>query len=103
MDWSKDVYGEFEEKLPSDARTPLGKKVTSVHWLDANFMHDVLSGKAVMGRIHYYNKTPIMWYSKKQASSETAAYIFCTKISVYLFNIIDTKGTVIRQYTRCDE
>ena len=37
-------------------------------------MHDVLSGKSVTGCIHLANKTPIMWYSKKQATSETATY-----------------------------
>ena len=37
-------------------------------------MHDVLSGKSVTGCVHFANKTPIMWYSKKQATSETATY-----------------------------
>ncbi len=37
-------------------------------------MHDVLSGKLVTGAFHMANLTPIMWYSKKQATSETATY-----------------------------
>lgn len=37
-------------------------------------MHDVLNGKAVTGILHFYNKTPIDWYCKKQATSETATY-----------------------------
>ena len=37
-------------------------------------MHGVLSGKAVTGCLHFANKTPIMWYSKKQSTSETATY-----------------------------
>ena len=37
-------------------------------------MHDVLSGKAVTGVLHFYNKTPIDWYCKKQATSETSTY-----------------------------
>ena len=37
-------------------------------------MHDVLSGKAVTGVLHFYNKTPIDSYSKKQATTETATY-----------------------------
>ena len=48
--------------------------MTLVHYFDANLMHDVLSGKAVTGCVHFANKTPIMWYSKKQATSETATY-----------------------------
>ena len=37
-------------------------------------MHDVLSGKAVTGILHFYNKTPIDWHCKKQATSETSMY-----------------------------
>ena len=53
---------------------PLGKKVSLIHWFGANLMHDVLSGKAVTGCIHFANKTPMMWYSKKQSTTETATY-----------------------------
>ena len=37
-------------------------------------MHDILSGKSVSGILHLLNKTPIDWYSKKQATMETATY-----------------------------
>ena len=37
-------------------------------------MHDVLSGKAVTGCIHFANKTPLVSFSKKQATSEIAPY-----------------------------
>jgi hypothetical protein len=74
LDWSRDVYEEFEEEIPHDAPKPYGKKVTLIHYFDANLMHDVLSGKSVTGCVHFANKTPIMWYSKKQATSETATY-----------------------------
>ena len=73
-DWSNSIYGEHPEEIPLDAPKPLGKKVTLIHYFDANLMHDVLSGKAVTGCIHFANKTPIMWHSKKQATSETATY-----------------------------
>jgi hypothetical protein len=74
QDWSQSVYGEHIEDLPDDMPVPLGKKVTLTHWFDANLMHDVLSGKAVTGCIHFANKTPMMWYSKKQSTTETATY-----------------------------
>ena len=57
-----------------DAPSPRGKRVILSHYFDANLMHDVLSGKAVTGVIHFWNKTPIEWYSKKQSTSETATY-----------------------------
>ena len=43
-------------------------------YYDVSLMHDVLSGKAVTGVLHFYNKTPIDSYSKKQATTETAKY-----------------------------
>ena len=74
LHWSKSIYGDHKEERPDDAPPPLGKRVTLIHYFDVNLMHDVLSGKAVTGCIHLANKTPIMWYSKKQATSETATY-----------------------------
>ena len=74
FDWSSSVYGNPIEDIPSDAPVPLGKRVTLTHYFDANLMHDVISGKAVTGCVHFANKTPIMWYSKKQATSETSTY-----------------------------
>jgi hypothetical protein len=37
-------------------------------------MHDMLSGRAVTGVLHFVNQTPIDWYSKKQPTVETATY-----------------------------
>jgi hypothetical protein len=73
-DWSKSVYGEVKEVLPHDAPKALGKPVVSVHYVDANLMHCMATGKSVTGILHFLNKTPIDWYSKKQATVETATY-----------------------------
>jgi len=73
-DWSRSVYGELEEVLPNDAPTPLGKFVTLTHFVDANLMHCMATGKSVTGILHLINKTPIDWFSKKQATVETATY-----------------------------
>jgi len=37
-------------------------------------MHDMATGKSVTGILHLLNQTPIDWYSKKQATVETATY-----------------------------
>ena len=37
-------------------------------------MHDIATGKSVTGILHVINKTPFDWYSKKQATVETATY-----------------------------
>ena len=74
FDWSYSVYGNVKELLPTDAPEPLGNYVTLSHYVDANLMHDVTTGRSVTGILHLVNKTPIEWYSKKQATVETATY-----------------------------
>jgi hypothetical protein len=73
-DWSRTVYGELQEDKSKDAPKPLGKTVTLTHYVDANLMHDVVTGRSVTGILHLMNKTPIDWYAKKQATVETATY-----------------------------
>ena len=73
QDWYS-VYGEVTEMLPQDAPTPLGKNVILTHYVNANLYHDVLTGRSVTSILHMLNATPIDWYSKKQATVETATY-----------------------------
>jgi hypothetical protein len=68
------VNGKVEELLPEDAPEPIGNHVTLSHYVDANLMHDISMGISVTGKLHLVNKTPIEWYSKKQATVETATY-----------------------------
>jgi hypothetical protein len=42
--------------------------------VDANLYHDLLTGRSVTGILHFFNQTPVDWYSKKQATVETATY-----------------------------
>ena len=41
---------------------------------DANLYHDLITGRAVTGVLHFINQTPIDWYTKKQPTVETATY-----------------------------
>ena len=43
-------------------------------YFDANLYHDMISGKAVSGILHLFNKTLIDWYSKLQSTPETATF-----------------------------
>ena len=43
-------------------------------YVDANLYHDMLSGRLVTGILHFLNQTPVEWFSKKQATVETATY-----------------------------
>ena len=73
-EWAYSVYGNVRELIPNDAPKPLGKRVTTVTYVDANLYHDVVTGRSVTGILHLLNKFPIDWYSKKQATVETATY-----------------------------
>ena len=48
--------------------------MTLTHYVDANLYHNALTGRSVTGILHMVNATPVEWYSKKQATVETATY-----------------------------
>jgi hypothetical protein len=43
-------------------------------FFDANLYHDLITGKSVTGILHMFNKTPIDWFSKLQATVESATF-----------------------------
>ena len=73
-DWMYTVYGKVKELLPTDIPKPLGKAIVTTTYKDANLLHDMQTGRAVTGLLHLVNGTPIEWYSKRQATVETATY-----------------------------
>ena len=98
-DWSSSVYNDLKEILPTDAPTPLGNKVVTTHNTDASLMHDMLTGKSVTAILHFVNKTPVDWYSKKQATVETATYesvtwVFQSKTDATCLAIMSLSSTV---------
>ena len=72
-DWSRIYVGVLEE-TPKDAPEPLGKSVTTTTFLDANLLHDLITGRSVTAVLHFFNLTPGDWYSKRQATVENATY-----------------------------
>jgi hypothetical protein len=73
-DSSKSIYGNVSKAVPKDAPEPLGKPITMTHYQDANLYHDIITGRSVTAILHFLNKFPIDWYSKKQATVKTAIY-----------------------------
>ena len=73
-DWTYSVYGNVTELIPEDAPTPLGKPVCLTSYVDANLFHDEVTGRSVTGILHLINQTPFDWYSKRQATVETATF-----------------------------
>ena len=53
---------------------PLGNALTTTTTMDANLNHCLATGKSLTGCLHFVNKTPVVWYSKKQATVETTTY-----------------------------
>ena len=74
FDWTYSVYGNVQEMLPDDMADPLGKAVVTTTTVDANLNPCLATDKSLTGCLHFVNKTPVDWYSKKQATVETATY-----------------------------
>ena len=74
FDWTYFVYRNVQEILPDDMPDPLGEAVITTTTMDANLNHCLATGKSLTGCLHFVNKTPVDWYSKKQATVETATY-----------------------------
>ena len=74
FDWSESIYGNVKELLPDDAPPPRGKRVVLTTYVDANLFHDVITGRSVTAVLHIINQTPFDWYTKRQATCETATF-----------------------------
>ena len=72
--WSYTVYGNVTEIIPNNCPEPLGKSVSTTTTLDANLIHYLSTSASLTACLHFCNKTPTDWYSKKQATVETATY-----------------------------
>ena len=73
-DWTGTVYGNVKEEITRDITKPLGKRVITSTFLDANLLHEIVKGKSVTAVFHFVNTTPTDWFSKRQATVETATY-----------------------------
>ena len=74
FDWTYFVYGDVDEILPYDMPELLGKAVVTTTTMDASLNHCLATGKSLTGCLHFDRETPVDWYSKKQATVETATY-----------------------------
>jgi hypothetical protein len=72
--WSSSVYGDVKEIIPLDILEPKGKYITLSHYFDMNLYHDMVTGRSITAILHFLNQTLMDWYSKKQATVETATF-----------------------------
>ena len=73
-DWEHSCYSGAKEEIPGDIPPPKGKPVVTVSYVDANLLHDLISGRSVTGIIHFFNNTVVDTYSKLQPTVETATF-----------------------------
>jgi hypothetical protein len=74
VDWTYSVYGDVKEEVPDDMPGAKGKTVRLTCYVDANLMHDFITGRSATGVLHLMNLTPIDWFTKRQDTVETATY-----------------------------
>ena len=73
-DWEQTCYRGATEDIDPDAPPPLGKPIMTTTYVDANLYHDLISGKAVSGIMHFLNNTVIDTSSRLQSTVETATF-----------------------------
>ena len=73
-DWEHTCYRGAKEEIPKDAPEPKGKPVVTTTCVDANLLHDLISGRSVTGIIHFFNNTIVDTFSKLQSTVETATF-----------------------------
>ena len=57
-EWTRTFYGNVKEEIPKDIPKPLGKRVITTTFLDANLLHDIVTGNSVTAVLHFVNSTP---------------------------------------------
>ena len=72
FDWTYSAYGEVHKIPPEDMPEPLGKAVVTTTTMDANLNHCSATGNLSLDVSTL--SIPVHWYSKKQATVETATY-----------------------------
>jgi hypothetical protein len=72
--WCSSINGNVTEALPTDQPVPQGKDMRTITYQDANLYHDLVTGRAMSGIIHFVRQTPAISFCKKQQSVETATY-----------------------------
>ena len=72
-DWSE-FYSFAKDELPPDMPEARGNPVDIVMFVDASHASNVVTRQSRTGVLIYVNRSPIMWYSKKQNSIETSSF-----------------------------
>lgn len=73
VDWTN-FYPYAKEEIPVNAPEPRGNPVEMTCFVDADHAGDMVTRRSRTGVLLYLNRSPILWYSKKQNSIETSTF-----------------------------
>jgi hypothetical protein len=76
VDWTYSVYGKCQEAIPVDMPEAKGNCLVMTCFVDANLMHDYVTGRSATGILHMLSFTFVDWFSKRQDTVETVTYIW---------------------------
>jgi hypothetical protein len=74
VDWTYSVYSDVKEDIPKDMPAPKGCYIVITCFVDANLMHDYITGRSATGVLHMLNLTMVDWFFKRQDTVESATY-----------------------------
>ena len=72
-DWY-DFYWDAKERLPSNMPPPCRRLVSTHCFVDSNQAGDKVTHRSQTGILIFLNRTPIIWYSKRQNMVETSTF-----------------------------
>jgi hypothetical protein len=73
VDW-KSFYPEATEEIPDNMPEARGNAVQIIVFVDASHGCDLLTRRSRTGILIYINRSPIIWYSKRQNTIETSSF-----------------------------
>jgi hypothetical protein len=73
FDWS-DIYGNVEEALQPNMPAPLGNPVEMFCFVDSDHAGNLATRRSHTGILIFLNKSPILWYSKRQNTVESSTF-----------------------------
>ena len=63
-EWARTVYRNVKKEIPEDIAKPLGKRVITTTFLDANVLHDIVTRKSVTAVLHFFDTTLTDWFQR---------------------------------------
>ena len=69
-----EFYRDAKERLPSDSPKPRGNMVSTHCFVDSDHAGDKVMKRSQMGILIFVNRSPVLWYSKRQNTVDTSTF-----------------------------